>query len=73
MDELAQASTTAFYTLDAFHGVRAAQVVRAIEQAMEGDYEPWSELVLEAKELNQRLSEQGIAEPQVFTLSLIHI
>ena len=49
MDELAQASTTAFYTLDPFHGVRAEQVVRAIEQAMEGDFEPWSEWVHECR------------------------
>ena len=67
MDELAQASTTAFYTLDPFHGVRASQVVRAIEQAMEGDAQPWSELVQEAEELRQRLTEQGITEPEVYT------
>jgi hypothetical protein len=67
MDELAQASTTAFFTLDAFQGARASQVVRAIEQAMEGDTEPWSVLVEETKELKGRLSSQGIAEPEVFT------
>ena len=67
MDELAQASTTAFYTLDPFHGVRAEQVVHAIEQAMDGDFGPWSELVHEAKELKDRLSGQGITEPEVFT------
>ncbi len=67
MDELAQASTTAFFTLDAFDGVRASNVVRAIEQAMEGDTQPWSDLVNQGQDLRLRLSDQGITEPDVYT------
>ena len=37
MDEATQASTTAFFTLDAFNGDLASRVMTAIEGAMEGD------------------------------------
>ncbi len=67
MDELAQASTTAFFTLDAFNGVRASSVVLAIEQAMEGDTTAWGQLIDQESELNQRLVEQGIKEPGIYT------
>lgn len=67
MDELAQASTTAFFTLDAFNGLRASNVVQAIEQAMEGDTNAWSELVDQDPELSERLVEQGITKPGSYT------
>ena len=67
MDELAQASTTAFYTLDPFHGERGSQVVRAIEQAMEGETQPWTALVQTEDALRERLCEQGVEEPEAYS------
>ena len=45
MDEATQASTTAFFTLDAFNGDLASRVMTAIEGAMEGDEDGWTNLV----------------------------
>ncbi|MEC8398130.1 MAG: hypothetical protein VXZ34_00930, partial [Candidatus Thermoplasmatota archaeon] len=67
MDEETQASTTAFHTLDAFNGDLAAEVMVSVEQAMEGDGGPWSNLVSNRPELRERLVQQGINEPTTFT------
>ncbi len=60
MDEATQASTTAFFTLDAFNGDLASQVMMAIESAMEGNEEDWTNLVEAEADLKLRLSQQGI-------------
>ena len=67
MDEETQASTTAFHTLDAFNGDLAADVMVSVERAMEGDGEPWSNLVSNRPELQERLVQQGVNEPTMFT------
>ena len=67
MDELAQSSTTAFHTLDAFNGDLAAEIVHAVESAMEGNNEAWTELVHRRVELSDRLKGQGIEEPSAYT------
>ena len=67
MDELAQSSTTAFHTLDAFNGNLAAEIVHAVESAMEGNNEAWTELVHRRAELSDRLKGQGIEEPSAYT------
>ena len=60
MDELG-VPTTAFHTLDAFNDL-AAEIVHAVESAMEGNNEAWSELVHRRVELSDRLKGQGIEE-----------
>lgn len=67
MDELGQSSTTAFHTLDAFNGDLAAEIVHAVESAMEGNNEAWTELVHRRAELSDRLKGQGIEEPSAYT------
>jgi hypothetical protein len=67
MDELTVASTTAFHTLDAFNGGLATELVPAVESAMEGDHEPWSNLVSQRSDLNERLKTQGIDNPSAYS------
>ena len=78
MDEQTQASTSAFFTLDAFNGELALQIMNAIEEGHAGNVESWEALVKSDEELHRRLTEQGISKPEEFTsiawdLSLIHI
>ena len=67
MDEATQASTTAFFTLDAFNGGLAAQVMSAIEAAQHGDTTQWEGLVEAQESLRRRLTEQGVVEPENFS------
>lgn len=66
MDEEIQASTTAFFTLDAFDGDLASPLMAAIEQAMNGDEQEWSNLVEAQPTLKERLIQQGIETPSSF-------
>ena len=66
MDEEIQASTTAFFTLDAFDGDLASPRMAAIEQAMNGDEQEWSNLVEAQPTLKERLIQQGIETPSSF-------
>jgi hypothetical protein len=66
MDELSQASTSAFFTLDAFNGALARQVMSAIEEAHGGNIDTWRTLVDSDEQLRLRLTEQGIDEPENF-------
>ena len=56
MDEEIQASTTAFFTLDAFDGDLASPLMAAIEQAMNGDEQEWNNLVEAQPTLRERLT-----------------
>ena len=67
MDEEIQASTTAFFTLDAFDGDLASPLMAAIEQAMNGDEAEWTNLVEAQPTLRERLIQQGIETPSSFT------
>ena len=67
MDEEIQASTTAFFTLDAFDGDLAAPLMAAIEQAMNGDEQEWNNLVEAQPTLRERLIQQGIETPSSFS------
>ena len=67
MDEEIQASTTAFFTLDAFDGDLASPLMAAIEQAMNGDEQEWNNLVEAQPTLRERLIQQGIETPSSFT------
>lgn len=67
MDEHAQASTSAFYTLDAFNGELALDVMRAIEAGCAGDGTAWKELLAEHEPLSKRLKDQGVAQPEEFS------
>ena len=67
MDEEIQASTTAFFTLDAFDGDLASPLMAAIEQAMNGDEQEWNNLVEAHPTLRERLIQQGIETPSSFT------
>lgn len=67
MDEEMQASTTAFFTLDAFDGDLASPLMAAIEQAMNGDEQDWSRLVETQTGLKHRLVQQGIEDPESFS------
>ena len=66
MDEEIQASTTAFFTLDAFDGDLASPLMAAIEQAMNGDEQEWNNLVEAQPTLRERLIQQGIETPSSF-------
>lgn len=66
MDEEIQASTTAFFTLDAFDGDLASPLMAAIEQAMNGDEQEWNNLVEAQPTLRERLVQQGIETPSAF-------
>lgn len=66
MDEEIQASTTAFFTLDAFDGDLASPLMTAIEQAMNGDDQEWNNLVDTQPTLRERLIQQGIETPSSF-------
>ena len=44
-----------------------SQVVRAIEQAMEGETQPWTALVQTEDALKERLCEQGIEDPEAYS------
>ena len=66
MDEEIQASTTAFFTLDAFDGDLASPLMAAIEQAMNGDEREWNNLVEAQPTLKERLIQQGIETPTSF-------
>ena len=59
MDELAQASTTAFHTLDAFNGELAGTMMPSVEQAIEGHDQAWEALVSTNDDLRARLIGQG--------------
>ena len=67
MDEEIQASTTAFFTLDAFDGDLASPLMAAIEQAMNGDEQEWNNLIEAQPTLRERLIQQGIETPSSFT------
>ena len=66
MDEEIQASTTAFFTLDAFDGDLASPLMAAIEQAMNGDEQEWNNLVEAQPTLRERLVQQGIETPSSY-------
>lgn len=66
MDEATQASTSAFFTLDAFNGGLAVRVMSAIEAAQNGDPVQWEGLVQGEETLRLRLTEQGIEQPEIF-------
>lgn len=63
MDERTISSTSPFYTLDAFNGDLAADVMMAVEQASGGDVVAWETLVAREQALTERLNEQGIEKP----------
>ena len=67
MDEQTQASTTAFYTLDAFDGALASEVMNAIEEGHVGNGTLWSALVQSEEKLRIRLTDQGIPTPEDFS------
>lgn len=67
MDERTQATTSPFYTLDAFDGDLAIMAMEAIEKASNGEEEAWTELVEGNADLRERLTTQGIAKPEAFT------
>ena len=67
MDEEIQASTTAFFTLDAFDGDLASPLMAAIEQAMNGDEQECNNLIEAQPTLRERLIQQGIETPSSFT------
>ena len=67
MDEQTQASTTAFFTLDAFDGELALEVMNAIEEGKGGHGELWTALVESNEALQSRLTEQGIEQPKDFS------
>ena len=67
MDEATQASTTAFFTLDAFNGDLASRVMTAIEEAMEGGEDGWTNLVEAEPDLHLRLTQQGIQNPASYS------
>ena len=66
MDEQLQASTSAFFTLDAFNGALAVEVMNAVEEGQVSNPEPWSALVKADEHLQVRLLEQGIENPEDF-------
>ena len=66
MDEQTQASTTAFFTLDAFNGELALEVMNAIEEGKGGHGDLWKGLVEGNEALQSRLTEQGIEHPNDF-------
>ncbi len=66
MDEKTVSSTTPFYTLDAFNGGLAGELMTAIEQAHQGDTNTWEQLIEREESLAQRLEEQGIPQPNQF-------
>jgi len=63
MDEQTVSSTSPFYTLDAFNGELANEVMRAIEAGVQGDGSLWSNLVKNQDGLRNRLIGQGIETP----------
>ena len=67
MDEQTVSSTSPFYTLDAFDGALAIEVMLAVEAAVQGDEAPWAQLVEEHEGLRSRLLGQGIATPEVWS------
>ena len=67
MDEQTVSSTSPFYTLDAFDGALAIEVMLAVEAAVQGDEAPWAQLVEEHEGLRNRLLGQGIATPEVWS------
>jgi hypothetical protein len=67
MDERIQATTSPFFTLDAFDGDLAIMVMEAIEKASSGEEKAWTELVEGNADLRERLTSQGIAKPESFT------
>lgn len=67
MDDEVQASTTAFFTLDAFNGDLASLVMTALEGAMQGNEEGWNHLVETQPDFKQRMTEQGIQNPASFS------
>ena len=67
MDDEIQASTTAFFTLDAFNGDLASLVMTALEGAMQGNEEGWNHLVETQPDFKQRMTEQGIQNPASFS------
>ena len=67
MDEEIQASTTAFFTLDAFDGDLASPLMAANEQAMNGDEQECNNLIEAQPTLRERLIQQGIETPSSFT------
>lgn len=66
MDESALSSTSPFYTLDAFNGQWANGLITAVEDAQSGNTSTWSEYIVQHSDIAQRLSTQGIKEPQNF-------
>lgn len=58
-----QGGTSPFITLDACNGLRAETLLLALESATSGDSKAWEELIMNDKELEQRLLSQGIVDP----------
>ena len=58
-----QGGTSPFITLDAFNCLRAETLLLALESATSGDSKAWEELIMNDKELEQRLLSQGIVDP----------
>lgn len=66
MDEKTLSTTSPFYTLDAFNGDLASEVMQAIEAAMQADEQLWQRLVQEDASLETRLKQQGVETPDSF-------
>lgn len=64
MEERNFNSTSPFYTLDAFNGDLAEQLILAIESFETDDGEAWRNLLLTDRFLHQRLTAQGISNPE---------
>ena len=64
MDEGVQASTTPFFTLDAFNGELAGRLITALEAAEVGHSEQWRTFIEAEPELKQRLEGQGLSAPE---------
>ena len=66
MDESALSSTSPFFTLDAFNGQWASNLVTAAEDAQAGNKATWENYIIQHEEVADRLKSQGIKEPQSY-------
>jgi len=67
MNEEQQASTPAFFTLDAFNGDLMVPLLMAVEAGHQGDHAAWHDFVEAHPRLLQRLTEQGVSDPHSFS------
>lgn len=64
MEGLPIASTSPFFTLDAFDGERANAIIQALELGETDEWVSWRNVLLNDEPLNQRLVEQGMKNPE---------